>query len=109
MPTFAEQITGVREILNDVDAVRWTDTDLMRYSNEFMRETRRIRPDLYLGTYGQNFPTYDIEDEFPLDITLLKYLDDYVIHRAHVREEEYVDDKRAMLFFETFRAGLMQA
>ena len=108
MATFQEQITGIREILNDVDAVRWSDTDLMRYGNECVREIRRIRPDLFLGTYGQAIPTYVLADTFPLDVEYLKYLDDYMIHRAHMREEEYVDDQRAVAFLATFRAGLLQ-
>lgn len=108
MATFQEQITGVREILNDIDAIRWSDNDLMRYGNECVREIRRVRPDLFLGTYSQNIPTYVITDEFPVGIEYLKYLDDYIIYRAHLREEEYVDDQRAMAFLTTFRAGLLQ-
>lgn len=106
--TFATQIAGLRQILNDVDAVRWTDEDLMRYANEAVREIRRVRPDLFLGMYNQNLPTYLLSDDFPVDDLYLKYLDDYIIHRAHMREEEYVDDQRAMAFLATFRGGLLQ-
>lgn len=105
--TFDEIISSVRQIINDVDKIRWSDADLLEYSNEFVVESRTLRPDLFLGTYLQTIPVYEGGDDFPLNRRFETLCKDYVIHRAHSREEEYINDNRALAFDSKFRRGML--
>ena len=107
--TFDQIISSVRRgFLNDVDKVRWSDEDLLEYANEAVVEIRRVRPDLFLGTYLQTIPVYDGPDDFPLPRVYESFAKDYIVHRAHSREEEYVNDNRAVLFYSRFEKGLLR-
>lgn len=105
--TFDQIVSSVRNIINDVDGVRWSDSDLLEYANESIIEIRRIRPDLFLGTYTQAVPVYIGSDSFPIGREYEAFCKDYVVHRAHSREEEYINDGRALAFLGRFRQGLL--
>lgn len=47
MSTYADAMLSARGILNDTDAVTWSDTDLANYANDGLAEMAILRPDLF--------------------------------------------------------------
>lgn len=107
MATFQSLITSARTLLADVGGVRYSDADLLEYANEAVSEARRVRPDLFYGSYTTTPGTYLITDTVPLADFYHAYVKDYIVFRAEIREDEYANDGRAMAMLNRFRNGLL--
>lgn len=108
-----EQLIGrARVLLQDTVApYRYPDTDLINGLNEACIEAKRIRPDMFLRTYGMStIPSFaapgdsltgKIPEEFR---TAFIY---YVTGNAQLRDEEDTSDQRAASLLSKFVAQLM--
>lgn len=109
MATFTNLTDSARVLLNDVDKVRYSDAQLLEYANEALAETRRIRPDLFVGSYTTALATYTGGQTVPLTSEYHQYLKDFVIARAEFRDDEFTMDGRAATFLQKFRNGMLSA
>lgn len=114
LETVSDYISDARTLLQDViPPYRYEDLDLVVALNVTIDDTRRIRPDLFLGdgtlTNFNNIPSFaavdatvvDIENGFRLAILL------GLIGHAIARDQEDVQDARAQVFMKLWRDKLM--
>lgn len=103
-------ITRVRQILQDQasDAYRYPDEDLIDAFNDGVQETYRIRPDLFIGQFGDELPEIprDLNDyttvRFPLPAICFTALVDWTIGRVQARDDESGNSSRATAFMSSF-------
>lgn len=107
MATFQQIIDNAQVFLNDTAGTRYTDSQLLGYANEALKEIRRVRPDLFFGSYTTTLSTYGLSDTVPIGDEYLPYMTDYMIFRSEVRDDEYALDGRAAALFSRFRNGLI--
>lgn len=110
--TVADILTEARGYLQDTSAEpRYSQEDLISFLNDAVFEIRRLRPDLFLGTYGQPVIQYDDTEllelfAFPQYATATGY---FVAGSAELRDDEFVDDNRAMTLLARFSSMLLKA
>ena len=107
MSTLQTIIDEARVLLNDDDKVRYSDARLLSYANQALAEARRVRPDLFLGSFGSGASTYVLTDTSPLPLEYEPYLQDYIVGRSNSRDDEYTLDGRATAFIVRFKSGLL--
>lgn len=97
-------------LLDEVEPYRYSDTDLLASANEACMEAKRIRPDMFLRTYGVTIPQFTaltdtLADKVPEEFrpTFIYY----IAGNAHLRDEEETSDQRATSFLNKFVAQLM--
>lgn len=108
MATFQQIIDSARVDLLDADKVRYTDSELLEYANDGVKEAYRIRPDFRLGSYTASFVTYQANDQVPIPELYQMLLKHYVVFRAESRDDEYAADGRAALFMARFETRLQK-
>lgn len=92
----------------DVDKIRYSDSQLLEYANDGVKEAFRIRPDFRLGTYTSSLQTYLATDTVPIPEQYQMLLKHYVVFRAEMRDDEYVDEGRAAFFLQRFERSLQK-
>jgi len=108
MPTlFSTVITNSRVDLNDVAGTRYTDSQLIGFANDGIREIKKVRPDLFFNTYATALSTFVSNDNVPIDDIYVQFLKDYIVFRAGLREDEDNSINRAAAFFARFKNGLI--
>jgi hypothetical protein len=107
MATFQNVIDDARVLLNDSDKTRYSDALLLSFTNQAIAETKRIRPDLFFGTYSTALSTYILSDTFPLSSEYQPYVHDYIIGRSNSIDDEYTLDGRATAFLQRFKSGMI--
>lgn len=112
MATFQQIINDARVLLNDeanLDGTqpRYTDPQLLNYSQQALVEARRIRPDLFLSNLTGAFPTYTADQTVPISADYIVPLVDYVVARAEMRDDEFAVDGRASGLFAKFKSGML--
>lgn len=106
MATFQTVIDDARVTLNDSDAVRYTDPQLMQYCNDGIQEAFRLRPDFLLGQYTAADVTYVATDQIPLPLKFQNLMHFYVVFRAELRDDEYSAEGRAAAMRQLFKTEL---
>ena len=109
MATFETLINSSRVLLNDVDKIRYSDTQLLEYANEAIAEAKRIRPDLFFGKYKVALTEAVVSDDVPLSVEYHHYIKDYIISRSEFRDDEFAVDGRAGAFLQKYRNGMLSA
>jgi len=107
--TFNQVISDARVDLNDVAGTRYSGADMLRFANDGIREVKKVRPDLFFGSYTASLSTYLGTDNIPIDDLYVTFVKDYVVFRAGLREDEENSAVRATAFFQRFKNGLMTA
>jgi hypothetical protein len=106
--TINDCFTHVREILQDqVEPYRYPDSDLIRSLNSALYELKRIRPDVWLGTYGTDLTLYTISDlalEIPFDSVFFQPVVYYIAGSLELRDDEFAIDGRAVTLVRSFTA-----
>jgi hypothetical protein len=103
--TYQSVVDLARIPLNDSDAVRYPDVDLLSYANHGVLAVTKRRPDLFVGNYA-NLPTGEalLGDTFPLPAEYVQTLADYVVARAELADDEHTNSGRAAAFAQLFGA-----
>lgn len=109
MPTVQELIDSARVVLNDEDAVRYTNPQMVEYANDALRELKILRPDWFLGQYTAAPVTYGQNDTMPIPDQYTVYVKDYLVFKANMRDEEQTSEARAAAFLSRFRSGVKSA
>jgi len=107
MSTLQTIVDDARVLLNDADKNRYSDALLLRYANEALGESKRIRPDLYIGMFKTALSAFVLADNSPLPLEYEAYLKDYIVARANSQDDEYSIDGRASAFMQRFKTGMM--
>jgi hypothetical protein len=106
MATLQDVINSVRVDLQDTDAIRYTNSQLLGFANDGIQGAFRKRPDFRLGSYTTAAVVYGLNDQVPLPIQYQMLLAHYVTARAELRDDEYSQDGRAAGLMNLFAAEL---
>lgn len=106
-----QTLGDVRAFLNDRTApYRYDDADLLQYLEEGIAVMYRLRPDFHVVATQ---PTgLSLSTTLPAFIERDGYypaLCDYVVSRAEMRDDQYVDEGLAMLLMQKFQSALLAA
>jgi hypothetical protein len=108
----ADFLTEARVLLQDqVQPFRFADSELVTGLNLAIKESRKIRPDFWIGV--STLPSFSA----PTDVTnnTAVSVDEqytaafvyYICGNAQLRDEEYTQDSRAVVFLQKFTAQLL--
>ena len=106
---FSKIISDAQVDLNDATGTRYTAAQLIAYANDGVREVKKVRPDLFFGSYSTALSTYITSDNVPFDDLYVGFLKDYVVFRAGLRDDEENSAARSAAFFNRFKNGLQAA
>lgn len=95
--TVAEVITSARPTLNDADAARYTEPEIIGFVVDALNLLKNLRPDLFLGSFGVSFGTLTTGSVLPVDEQFFRPVVDYVIARCETKDDEHVVSARAEL------------
>jgi len=109
------QITDVviraRQIIQDLETpYRHSDQKLINYLNDALSDTRRLRPDLFIGslaTQPQVYTDADLLEDFPIDYTYFSTIVDYLASSVGIEDDEFAQDGRAITLHQRFVQKLM--
>lgn len=116
--TLDNLVDEVRLMLKDRRVpYRWTQTDVLAAINSGFRETKRVRPDIYLNVAGDialpNFVEADLglatPTAFPIDEIFFMALVFYATGKLQLGDDEFTVDNRAMTLLSAFRQLLLGA
>lgn len=106
--TAQDVITRAREILQDADATRYSDPELLSHTVDAILQARSVRPDLFVGEYAVALPdTLELASELPLPDQLFAGVCYYVAGCAELRDDEFAVDGRAMTLKESYTKKLV--
>lgn len=112
----SDLLARVRAVLQDQDQTgyRYPTSDLVGYLNDAVFETRRLRPDIFIGKFRtrptdiSTVPNVDYSTiEFPLPDQCFVAVVDYVAGRTELRDDEFAVDGRAMTLISSLSTKLM--
>lgn len=96
MTTVADIFATSREILQDEDAIRYLDTELLRHYNNGLWELRSVRPDIFTGTFSVPMPqATSTNDTFPVSDQFRSAMAMYIAGMAELRDDEFAVSGRA--------------
>lgn len=104
--TFQNVVDRARIPLNDAAKTRYPDPQLLGYANDAVLTVRKLRPDLFLGSWTIPAAEYVLADPIPIDDTYFPALCDYVTGRAEFRDDEDAMQQRAVAFAQLFTGAL---
>jgi hypothetical protein len=115
--TFRTLLAEARTLLQDSvptqgGQTRNSDDELMQAVNGALAEVRTKRPDLYLPLGLRNpVPLYsastDLDQPFPLDLSVYTPFVYYVAGRTELREDTFGNDERAVTLLNKFLTQIM--
>lgn len=96
-PTLNTVIAQARAILQDEEAseYRYDTPRLTRYLNDYIQETRRDYPDLFLGSLATAQDDLAGGADFPLGWEYVSRAASYVVGRCDTHEAEHAETGRA--------------
>lgn len=105
--TMQDCVDRARTTLNDSDsddtARRWPDAEALNAAQEALDAIYQLRPDLFIG----KFTSFDssalaLEDTFPIDSRFRRQVEDYIIFRCELKDDEAVVSQRAESAYKFF-------
>lgn len=110
LDTVVDYITDARTLLQDtVLPPRYDDASLLTALNVSLLEGRRLRPDLFVYTYGSNVPSFGpkVDDtEIKIEQQFRQAFVYGLCAHALARDQEDVEDQRSNSFMGVFHAVL---
>lgn len=110
MATIGALINEARVILQDEADLpyRYSDAELLTNYNLAMKSAKRLRPDLWLGSYGTPYAdATSTVATFPLPPEYEGTITNYVVARSEFRDDEFAIDNRAATFMAVFEQQLV--
>lgn len=99
--TVADVLASAREIINDTDGgadganYRTADTVLVGFVVDALNAMRNVRPDLFLGQWGEL--TVTAASPLPVDAQFFRPVVNFVAGMAELKDDEHVLSGRAKL------------
>lgn len=114
LDTVADYLAKARTLLLDqVAPYRYADVDLVASLNQGIQESRRLRPDMWIGmARGAALPTYDAGTQtaaVQFDPQYRMGLVYYICGQAQLTDQEDTQDQRALSFLGKFNTMLTGA
>lgn len=111
LDTAQDYIDRARALLLDtVLPYRYSTADLVEYLNQGMLEARRLRPELFLGSFASALPEFesaDLSEAVPIDPMYRVAFVYYICGQAQLRDEENTQDTRAAAFLNKFTSQML--
>lgn len=108
MALFSDIISQARVLLQDsVAPYRYTDAELLVGANDCIKMIRKLRPDVFYGTFKTAIADYALTDTFPIGEEYKVAVRDYVVAHGQLRDSEDVSTSRAASFMAMFEKGLV--
>ncbi len=107
--TLQTLVDRARVPLNDADADRYTDAQLLKYAQDAYLMIVRYRPDIFITGYASlpAFGDLALGSDFPsVEDFYLPIIADYVTARAEFVDDEHVVAERAQAFYALFGSGM---
>lgn len=105
--TVAQLVTEARGHLQDSrEPYRYSQSDLIAYLNNGVRVARTIRPDYFVATLLIPTVEYTANDNLSFDEQLYGPIVFYVVGSAQLRDDEFVEDSRAVAAMNLFYAAM---
>lgn len=108
--TIGDCVSEVRSLLQDtVDPYRYPTADLYALFTNATYEIKRLRPDFYIGAYGQDLPIYTESDsatEVPFAMICFQPVVHFITGTAELRDDEFTVDNRAGVLLQAFTRQL---
>jgi len=108
--TIGDCVSEARVILQDtVTPYRYSDDELLSYFNNALYELKRLRPDLYIGSFGSDlliYTTSDLSTEVPFASIAFQPVLLYMAGFAELRDDEFTVDQRAGTLLRAFTGQL---
>jgi hypothetical protein len=101
--TIQNVVDRARETLNDDDKVRWEDAEALSAAQEALDAVFMLRPDLFitqLATFDSSALT--IDDNFPIEARYRRQVEDYIIFRCELKDDEAVETGRSESAYKFF-------
>ena len=106
-----ELLNDARSHLNDrTEPLRYTDADLVVYYNDALRDLKRLRPDAFFSMYGEELPTYTVDDfleDIIVDEIFHPAMSYYIVGNAELLDDEFVTDGRVAGLLKQFQMKVM--
>lgn len=100
-------ITRVRETVQDKTGDRYKDDRIIGAINLGVLDTRRGRPDLFIGRYDEPTPQYATStDEFNLPEIMIPPIITYAVGWIEMSDDEYTEDGRAITMMKKYASDL---
>lgn len=107
----ADYVARARVILLDeVVPFRYPDEDLVEALNEGILEARKLRPDLFVGSFRSPLPSFSVTTTtaaVPIDPMYRVAFVYYMAGTTQLRDEENTQDSRASAFLTKFSSSLL--
>jgi hypothetical protein len=112
--TIQNILDEARDHIQDTEATtqRYSDDELLSYLNNGITEIRRLRPDLFVGTFDAALPRFtsaDLASNWPLEDITDTAISYFVAGNAALRDDENVLEGRASGLMTLFAQKLMVA
>lgn len=111
MTTLNGIVAQARSILKDGRVpYRYSDEDLRVYGNEAIQAACRMRPEFMIAGGTGYPPTVPVPtDQLPVDLDRFysTALVDYIVGRAMMRDDQYMDEGQAAMFMQKFAAAIV--
>lgn len=100
-------IQRIRETVQDKDGDRYKDERIIGAINLGVLDTRRGRPDMFIGRFGAPTPQYATgTDEFDLPEIMIPSIIAYAVGWIEMSDDEYTTDGRAATFLKKHATDL---
>jgi len=93
--TMQQVIDRARFPLNDENKVRNPDDECLLYAIDGLLTIRDKRPDLFIGNWAVDLSALTLVSVFPLADTYAPAVQDYIIFRAELKDDEHVNSNRS--------------
>ena len=97
---------GARKALNDGRERRWPDVDFLVHYRTYLLESRRTRPDLWIGRLttdpvdGMDDVSVVREMDFALDPIYASSCQDYIVGRCLIKNTDAAELEKAKAFLQ---------
>lgn len=110
--TTLEVITSTREVLQDTVApYRYSDARLIGTFNNALRETLRLRPDLFLSNSFVVTPLVEADattsTTFPIEDQYFSTIVNFIVGFTELSDDEFTVDGRAITVLASFKSQLV--
>jgi hypothetical protein len=109
--TVTDAIAAARDVLNDEDGgsdgatYRTSDAKLRGYALDGINAVRNIRPDLFLGNWG-DLAALAADGTLPLADQFFRPVVSYMVGMAELKDDEHVNSGRAKLMADLLQGFL---
>jgi hypothetical protein len=105
--TIQSIINQARVELEDPDGVTWKDPEMVLHALSGLNLAFQIAPHHFFGQYNtMPLATLVLTDSSPLPVQFDRAIADYIVGRAHLKDDEDARDSESAPFLALFRAQL---